>query len=98
MARSLFTRDAEKSGRKFYFYLTTGGRCGLIISSANNEHQNNMKALTEIKAIIANNREAGAYTYENLDSSEIGKYNGWLMHGDDDEAFPSALEWSMIAD
>jgi hypothetical protein len=57
-----------------------------------------MKTLTEIKAIITANREAGAYTYENLDSSEIGKYNGWLMHGDDDEAFPSTSEWSMIAD
>lgn len=60
-----------------------------------------MKTLAQIKEIIATNREnreAGAYTYDNLDSSEIGKYNGWLMHGDDDEAFPSQSEWSMIVD
>ena len=57
-----------------------------------------MKTLAQIKNIIAANRQAGNYTYENLDSSEIGQYNGWLMHGDNDEAFPSQEEWSMIVD
>ena len=57
-----------------------------------------MKTLTQIKNIIAANRKAGSYTYENLDSSEIGQYNNWLMHGNNDEAFPSQEEWSMIVD
>jgi hypothetical protein len=57
-----------------------------------------MKTLSEIKAVIAANREAGAFTFENLESCEIGRYNGWLMFGDDDEAFPGDAEFAMIAD
>ena len=57
-----------------------------------------MKTLSQIKEVIAANREAGNYTYENLESSEIGQYSGWLMHGDDEEAFPSQAEWAMITD
>jgi hypothetical protein len=57
-----------------------------------------MKTLSEIKEVIAANREAGVYLFENLESSEIGQYSGWLMFGDDEEAFPSQDEWSMIVD
>ena len=58
----------------------------------------NMKTLSQIKEVIAANREAGNYIYENLESSEIGQYSGWLMFGDDEEAFPSQAEWAMITD
>jgi hypothetical protein len=57
-----------------------------------------MKTLSQIKEVIAANREAGNYIYENLESSEIGQYSGWLMFGDDEEAFPSQSEWAMITD
>jgi hypothetical protein len=57
-----------------------------------------MKSLIQIKKVIATNREAGNYLFENLESCEIGKYNGWIMFGDDDEAFPSQAEWSLIVD
>jgi hypothetical protein len=57
-----------------------------------------MKSLNEIKAVIEANREAGNYIYENLESSEIGQYSGWLMFGDDEQARPSDSEWSMIVD
>ena len=57
-----------------------------------------MKTLIEIKEVIAANREAGVYLFDNLESSEIGQYSGWLMFGDDEEAFPSQEEWSMITD
>lgn len=57
-----------------------------------------MKTLSQIKEVIAANREAGNYIYENLESSEIGQYSGWLMFGDDEESFPSQAEWAMIAD
>jgi hypothetical protein len=57
-----------------------------------------MKTLSQIKEIIAANRQAGNYTYENLESSEIGQYSGWLMFGDDDQARPSDSEWAMIVD
>lgn len=58
----------------------------------------NMKTLSQIKEVIAANREAGNFIYENLESSEIGQYSGWLMFGDDEEAFPSQAEWAMITD
>lgn len=58
----------------------------------------NMKTLSQIKEIIAANRQSGNYTYENLESSEIGQYSGWLMFGDDDQARPSDSEWAMIVD
>jgi len=57
-----------------------------------------MKTLNQIKEIIASNRQTGAYLFEGLTSSEIGRYNGTLMFGDNDEAFPSDSEWSMIVD
>ena len=57
-----------------------------------------MKTLIQIKKVIADNREAGNYLFDNLESCEIGKYNAWLMFGDDDEAFPSQSDWSQIID
>ena len=57
-----------------------------------------MKTLSQIKAIITSNRQSGSYTYEGLDSSEIGRYNGYLMFGENDEAFPGEVEWSAIVD
>jgi hypothetical protein len=57
-----------------------------------------MKSLAQIIDVIAANREAGYYLFENLESAEVGKYSGWLMHGDDDQAFPDQAEWSLIVD
>ncbi len=57
-----------------------------------------MKTLNQIKEIIQLNRQTGAYIFEGLTSSEIGRYSGHLMFGDNDEAFPSESEWSMIVD
>ena len=55
--------------------------------------------LARIRAVIAENRAAGRDNeYHGLQSWEIGKVNGALMHGDDDEAFPDQAEWSRIVD
>jgi hypothetical protein len=55
-----------------------------------------MKTIIQIKEVIAANREAGNYIYENLESSEIGEYSRWLMFGDDDQAFPDQAEWDLV--
>jgi len=57
-----------------------------------------MKTLSQIKEIIQLNRQTGAYLFEGLTPSECGRYSGHLMFGDNDEAFPSDSEWSMIVD
>lgn len=57
-----------------------------------------MRPLEEIKEVIQANREAGNYLFANLESAECGKYSGWLMHGDNDEGFPTEAEWSLIVD
>jgi hypothetical protein len=77
--------------------------CGIVFSSPRAtpnqpEPTKKMKSLIQIKKVIATNREAGNYLFENLESCEIGKYNGWIMFGDDDEAFPIQAEWSLIVD
>jgi hypothetical protein len=46
-----------------------------------------MKTLQEIKDVIAQNRADEKYIYDGLDSSEIGRYSGFLMFGENDEAF-----------
>jgi hypothetical protein len=75
------------------------GLCGSLgLSEKQLNHHITMKTLTEIKAIIQANRQSDAETYAGLDSAEIGKYNGRLMFGDDDQAFPSESEWSQIVD
>ena len=51
-------------------------------------------AIAKVKA----NQEAGRDYYAGMTSSEIGDYNRFLMFGEDDEAFPSQEEWSMIVD
>jgi len=51
-----------------------------------------MKTLNQIKGIIELNRQTGAYIVEGLTPSENGRYSGYLMHGDNDEAFPSESE------
>jgi hypothetical protein len=58
--------------------------------------QATMKTIIQIKEVIAANREAGNYIYENLESSEIGQYSGWLMFGDDEQAFPDQAEWDLV--
>jgi hypothetical protein len=50
------------------------------------------------RGVMAANRAAGRSTYEGLDSHEIGQVSWALMFGDNDEAFPSAGEWSRIVD
>lgn len=57
-----------------------------------------MKTLDEIRDAIRQNREAGRETYAGLCSAEIGRYNGALMFGDDDEAFPDQETWSRLTD
>lgn len=54
--------------------------------------------LKQIKSIISDNLKAGRGMYEGLESSEIAQYNRYLMFGENDEAFPSQEEWSMIVD
>ena len=51
-----------------------------------------------IIAIVNANIAAGIDRYDGLTSSEIGTYNRFLMSGENDEAFPSEEEWSMIVD
>jgi hypothetical protein len=66
-----------------------------------------MRSLQQIVEIVNSNIAAkhadwennwNKSNYEGLLSCEIGKYNGALMHGDQDQAFPSPEEWSMITD
>jgi hypothetical protein len=58
-----------------------------------------VKTLQEIKQVIAANRAAGNYLFENLESAEIGDYSRWLMFGDsvDEEDF-DRHSWSLIVD
>jgi hypothetical protein len=74
--------------------------CAKVFLSARKQptDQNKMKTLSQIKEIIAANREAGNYLFENLTSAECGQWSGWIMFGDDEEAFPSQAEWAMITD
>ena len=51
-----------------------------------------------IIAIVNANIAAGLDRYDGLTSSEIGTYSRFLMFGENDEAFPSEEEWSMIVD
>jgi hypothetical protein len=57
-----------------------------------------MKDLQTIKAHIRANQLAGREPYAGLTSAEIGRYNGALMFGDNDEAFPDQETWSRIVD
>jgi hypothetical protein len=57
-----------------------------------------MKDLQTIKANIRANQLAGREPYAGLTSAEIGRYNGALMFGDNDEAFPDQETWSRIVD
>lgn len=59
---------------------------------------NTENTLEQIKQTIASNRAAGRDTYAGLSSDEIGRYNRTVMFGENDEAFPSADEWSLIVD
>ena len=53
----------------------------------------------EVKAVIlANAQDRTKGTYDGLTSAEIASYNLRLMFGENDEAFPSAEEWSRIVD
>ena len=54
--------------------------------------------LQNILGVINANRAAGRFIYDGLDSSEIGTYNGYLMFGENDEAFPDPQTWSSIVD
>ncbi len=54
--------------------------------------------LARIREVVKANREAGRETFAGLESWEIGMYNGAIMFGDNDEAFPSQEEWSRIVD
>ena len=54
--------------------------------------------LQNILSAINDNRAAGRFIFDGLDSSEIGKYNRYLMFGENDEAFPDAETWSSIVD
>lgn len=54
--------------------------------------------LNEIKEKIKVNHKKGLPTYNGLSTSEISEYNRVLMFGENDEAFPSEMEWSRIVD
>lgn len=68
------------------------------ISQADQDRLTKKANLARIRGVIAENRQMGHETYKGLASWEIGLYNGALMFGDDDEAFPSQDEWSSIVD
>lgn len=54
--------------------------------------------LQSVLEAVRRNKLAGRYSFDGLDSSEIGTYHRYLMFGADDEAFPSREEWSAIVD
>jgi hypothetical protein len=64
----------------------------------NQKRKNKKMKLTEIKEIIKNNKAEGRFQFEGLTSSEIGAYSGYLMFGDNDEAFPDQETWALITD
>ena len=47
---------------------------------------------------VRENQMTGKEMYDGMTSSEIGMYNHYLMFGENDEAFPGDVEWSMIVD
>jgi hypothetical protein len=57
------------------------------------------RTLEEVRAIMTQNAaDPTRATYQGLSTSEIAAYNRRLMFGANDEAFPSAQEWSRIVD
>lgn len=69
------------------------------ISQADQDRLTKKANLERIRGVIAENKRNGTdNTYEGLQSWEIGLYNGAMMFGDNDEAFPSQDEWSRIVD
>jgi hypothetical protein len=52
--------------------------------------------LAEIKAIVRDNVLNGREKFAGLKSAEIGKFNRWVMWGEDDAAFPGEQEWSRV--
>ena len=54
--------------------------------------------LNNLRERVSANLDAGLSQWHGLTSAEIGRLNGALMFGDNDEAFPSSDEWSRIVD
>jgi len=60
--------------------------------AANRSHE-------ELRALyLSNAKDPSRGTFDGFTSSEIGDYNRRIMFGENDEAFPSADEWSLITD
>ena len=57
-----------------------------------------MKTLSQIKAVISQNRTDKNAIYAGLTSSEIGQYNRSLMFGQDNAGFQNEEEWAAIVD
>lgn len=70
----------------------------MVPIQSNNEAKESNMNLEDIKAKVYENKQAGRYQYDGLDSSDIGTYNRSVMFGDDDEAFPEEDEWSSWTD
>jgi|LakMenEpi03Aug12_release.lakeMendotaPanAssembly.Ray.scaffolds.fasta_scaffold584899_4 hypothetical protein len=64
----------------------------------NAQHTTHEQALQIIISAVRENNLAGRYSFDGLDSSEIGAYNRYLMFGKNDEAFPDPETWSSIVD
>jgi hypothetical protein len=61
-------------------------------------HTTREQTLQTIINAVRENKLAGKYSFDGLDSSEIGAYHRYLMFGANDEAFPSQEEWAAIVD
>jgi hypothetical protein len=58
-----------------------------------------MRTHDELRALrLANAQDASKGTFDGFTSEEIAAYNRRMMFGENDEAFPSAAEWSRIVD
>lgn len=60
--------------------------------AANRSHE-------QLRALyLSNAKDLARGTYDGFTSSEISAYNGRLMFGANDEAFPGEKAWSRITD
>lgn len=58
-----------------------------------------MRTHEELSALyLSNAQDPLAATFDGFSTEEIAAFNRRLMFGENDEAFPSQEEWSMIVD
>lgn len=59
---------------------------------------NQDRSFEQLNAAYLANAQAGRFVFDGWSTSEIAAYNRRLMFGENDQAFPSASEWSRIVD